>query len=61
MVFTHDTEVALQAAAVLANSGLDPDTLTTVGDLDLFWDSNDYTGRHDRTPRSVMNHERDDP
>ena len=31
MVFTHDTEIALQAAVTLANSGLDPDTLTTVG------------------------------
>ena len=49
MVFTHDTELALQAAVTLANSGLEPDTLTTVADLDLVWDSYDYTGRHDRT------------
>jgi predicted RNA-binding Zn ribbon-like protein len=49
VVFAHDTEIALQAAATLANSGLDPDTLTTVADLDLLWDSYDYTGRHDRT------------
>lgn len=49
MAFTHDTEFALQAAVTLANSELDPDTLTAVADLDLVWDSYDYTGRHDRT------------
>jgi predicted RNA-binding Zn ribbon-like protein len=49
VVFAHDTEIALQAAVTLANSGLEPDTLTTVADLDLVWDSYDYTGRHDRT------------
>jgi len=49
VVFAHDTEIALQAAVTLANSGLDADTLTTVADLDLFWDTHDYTGRHDRT------------
>ena len=49
MVFANDTEFALQSAVMLANSGLDPDTLTTVADLDRVWDSFDYTGRHDRT------------
>jgi predicted RNA-binding Zn ribbon-like protein len=49
VVFTHDTEVALQAAVTLANSGLDPDTLNTVADLDQLWDDFHYTGRHDRT------------
>ena len=49
MVFTHDTDFALQSAVTLANSGLDPDTLTTVADLDRLWDSYEYTGRHDRT------------
>jgi len=49
VVFTHDTEVALQAAATLANSGLDPDTLTTVADLDRLWRDFEYTGRHDGT------------
>ena len=39
--------MALQAAAVLANSGLDPDTLETVADLDAFYDGFGYTGRHD--------------
>ena len=49
MVFTHDTELALQAAAMLANSAEDPDTLLTVADLDRVWTDFGYTGRHERT------------
>jgi predicted RNA-binding Zn ribbon-like protein len=49
VVFTHDTELALQSAVALANSGLEPDTLTTVAELDEVWDEFQYTGRHDRT------------
>lgn len=49
MLFTHDTELALSAAVTLANSALEPDTLTEVADLDQVWDDNGYTGRHDRT------------
>jgi predicted RNA-binding Zn ribbon-like protein len=49
VVFTHDTELALQAAVTLANSAEEPDTLTTVADLDRVWDDYSYTGRHDRT------------
>lgn len=49
MVFTHDTDTALQAAVVMANSALEPDTMTTVGDLDAIWDEFSYTGRHERT------------
>ena len=49
MVFTHDTELALQSAVALANSGLEPDTLTTVAELTEIWDDYGYTGRHDRT------------
>ena len=49
MVFTHDTELALQAAVTLVNSADEPDTLTTVADLDRVWDDYDYSGRHDRT------------
>lgn len=49
MVFTHDTELALSAAVVLANSALEPDTLETVADLDRVWDDHGYTGRHERT------------
>ena len=49
MVFTHDAELALHAAVTLANSALDPDTLTTVADLDQVWQDHGYNGRHDRT------------
>jgi predicted RNA-binding Zn ribbon-like protein len=49
VVFTHDTELALQAAVALVNSAAEPDTLTTVADLDGLWDEFGYTGRHDRT------------
>jgi len=49
VVFTHDTELALQAAVTLANSAEAPDTLTSVADLDRVWDQFSYSGRHDRT------------
>ena len=48
MVFAHDTEIALQAAVSLANSGLPPDTLTTVAQLDAWYAGHSYTGRRDR-------------
>ena len=47
MVFSHDVELALQAATVLANSALEPDTLTTVAELSEVYDTFDYSGRHD--------------
>ncbi|MDQ1603183.1 MAG: hypothetical protein QOE01_1028 [Actinomycetota bacterium] len=53
MVFAHDTECALQAAVTLVNSAVEPDTLTTVADLDRVWDEHAYTGRHDRTPEEL--------
>lgn len=49
MVFTHDAEMSLKAAAALANSLLPPETLTTVDELDAFFDQFGYTGRHERT------------
>ena len=49
MVFTHDTDVALQAAVTLVNTADEPDTLTTVADLDGICDDFGYTGRRDRT------------
>ena len=49
MIFAHDTEAALVAAVELANSGLEPDTLTTVADLDRFFERHLYTGSHART------------
>ncbi|MFV0633870.1 CGNR zinc finger domain-containing protein [Demequina sp.] len=44
MVFAHDTVEALEAAAFLANSELDPDTLTTFDDLVNFFDTFRYSG-----------------
>jgi predicted RNA-binding Zn ribbon-like protein len=44
VVFTHDTTLALQAAVVLANSALEPDTLTTLAQLDAFFAEFPYTG-----------------
>jgi predicted RNA-binding Zn ribbon-like protein len=49
VVFTHDTELALQAAATLVNSAEPPDTLTTVAELDRLWHDYGYTGQHERT------------
>ncbi|MFG6401317.1 MULTISPECIES: CGNR zinc finger domain-containing protein [unclassified Microbacterium] len=53
MVFNHDTEVSLEAAAALVNtlrgtSTDDIDTLQTVAELDRFLDARPYTGRLDR-------------
>ncbi|MCB2176033.1 MAG: CGNR zinc finger domain-containing protein [Actinomycetales bacterium] len=49
MVFAHDTEAALQAAVVLANSALEPDTLASPAELTAFLEEWEYTGRHDGT------------
>ncbi len=49
MIFTHDTEAALQAAVELANSALEPDTLTSTQVLTEFVERWAYTGRHDGT------------
>jgi predicted RNA-binding Zn ribbon-like protein len=48
VVFAHDTEAALQAAATLVDSAEEPDTLTTVAELDAVFDHYGYTGRRDR-------------
>ena len=48
MLFTHDTVVSLQAAVALVNSAVEPDTLTTVAQLDQLYAGFGYTGRHDR-------------
>lgn len=44
MVFTHDSEAALEAAVWLANSALPPDELTTLAHLDAYFDGYGYTG-----------------
>ncbi len=47
MLFAHDTQVSLQAAVALVNSGEEPDTMTTVEDLDAYYARFEYTGRRD--------------
>lgn len=47
MLFTHDTEVSLQAAVALVNSAEPPDTLTSVDELDEWYAAFSYTGRRD--------------
>jgi predicted RNA-binding Zn ribbon-like protein len=49
VVFAHDTEVALLAAVALVNTAQPPETMTTVAELDAFFERFDYTGRHERT------------
>ncbi|MGN6301296.1 MAG: CGNR zinc finger domain-containing protein [Angustibacter sp.] len=48
MVFTHDTELSLLAAVALVNSAEPPDSMTTVDELDAWFEEYGYTGRHDR-------------
>jgi len=47
VIFTHDTEVSLQASVTLVNSAEEPDTLDTVAALDAFCSRFQYTGRRD--------------
>jgi predicted RNA-binding Zn ribbon-like protein len=49
MPFAHDTAMALQAAVALANSEEEPETLSTVRELDEFLQRWGYTGDRDRT------------
>ncbi len=44
MLFAHDTEANLVAAAALVNSAGDPDTLTTLEELDEFFRTYGYSG-----------------
>jgi predicted RNA-binding Zn ribbon-like protein len=48
MLFAPDTEWSLRAAVELVNSAEQPDTLTTLEELEQWWSSHGYTGRHDR-------------
>jgi predicted RNA-binding Zn ribbon-like protein len=48
MVFAPDTAQALEAAVVLANTALEPDTLTTVEALTAFYEDHGYSGGHRR-------------
>jgi predicted RNA-binding Zn ribbon-like protein len=47
VLFAHDTTAALRAAVDLVNSGEEPDTLTTVEELDAWYAEHGYTGRRD--------------
>jgi predicted RNA-binding Zn ribbon-like protein len=47
VVFAYDTECSLRSAVALVNSAEDPDTLTTVEQLDAWYGENGFTGRHD--------------
>jgi len=56
LLFTHDAKAALASAAALVNTlpgsvpgDTDPDTLTTVAELDQFLVAHAWTGRHERT------------
>ncbi|GIG53580.1 CGNR zinc finger domain-containing protein [Demequina activiva] len=46
MAFAHDTTEALEAAAFLANSELEPDTMTDFDHLEAFFDDFHYSGSH---------------
>ena len=48
MAFTHDTAASLQAAVALANTALEPDTLTAVEALAEFYAEHEYSGGHHR-------------
>jgi predicted RNA-binding Zn ribbon-like protein len=48
VVFTHDTELSLQSAVALVNSAVEPDTLTTVDELDEWYAAFSYTGSRRR-------------
>lgn len=49
MVFTHDTEDALLAAVALVNSAAEPDTMTTLEQLNAFYDEHEYSGARPRS------------
>jgi predicted RNA-binding Zn ribbon-like protein len=54
MLFSHDTEVSLAAAAALVNTvGLDGDTLVTLADFDSYLARNRYSGVIRRTPQEL--------
>jgi predicted RNA-binding Zn ribbon-like protein len=54
MLFTDDTDAALQAAVALVNSTDEPgDPLGSVDDLSAFLAAWSYTGRHDATPQEL--------
>ena len=53
MVFTPDTECALRSAVELVNTAVEPDTLTSVEELESWYAAHRYTGRHDRDAKEL--------
>jgi predicted RNA-binding Zn ribbon-like protein len=47
VLFAYDTEWSLRSAVALVNSAEEPDTLTTVAQLDTWFTDHGFTGRHD--------------
>jgi predicted RNA-binding Zn ribbon-like protein len=47
VLFAHDTVASLRAAVDLVNTAEQPDTLTTVAELDAWYAQHGYTGRRD--------------
>ena len=53
MTFTHDTELALAAAATLVNTASDPDTLRTPDDLSRYLDEQGWYGSRAGDPSEL--------
>ena len=53
MIFAHDTEVALNAAAALINTGTDAEELADVAALDRFIAEWGWTGRRTSDRREL--------
>jgi len=47
VLFAYDTECSLRAAVALVNSGEEPDTLTSMEQLDAWYAEHQFTGRRD--------------
>lgn len=59
MIFTHDTEITLHAAAVLVNSGrVDGEQLADMQALDAYLDHFGWTGRRDRDDAELLSVQR---
>ncbi len=61
MVFASDTAEALESAVRLSNTELEPDTLTTLEELEAFFDDFQYTGarpvQRDLEPVRAIRHQ----
>lgn len=53
-MFAYDTEAILRAAVDLVNSGEEPETLSTIADVDAWYTAHGYTGRRDRNTRELV-------